>query len=98
MEEKDLEMLAEKGISQEKFEEQLKMLSEGFPFLRLEAPATIGHGITPVSPEMENTAVKCWEEFLEAGGTVLKMVPASGAASRMFKDYSFSHLRKRRHP
>lgn len=86
MEEKDLEMLAEKGISQEKFEEQLKMLSEGFPFLRLEAPATIGHGITPVSPEMENTAVKCWEEFLEAGGTVLKMVPASGAASRMFKD------------
>ena len=90
MEEKDLEMLAEKGISQEKFEEQLTMLKEGFPFLKLDAPATVGHGISAVSPEMEQTAVKCWDEFLQAGGTVLKMVPASGAASRMFKDiFSF---------
>lgn len=90
MEEKDLEMLAAKGISQEKLEEQLTMLREGFPFLRLEAPATVGHGITPVSAEMEATAIKCWDEFLNAGGTVLKMVPASGAASRMFKDiFSF---------
>ncbi|MDE6717716.1 MAG: DUF4301 family protein, partial [Muribaculaceae bacterium] len=90
MEEKDLEILAEKGISQEKLDEQLKMLAEGFPFLRLEAPATVGHGISAVTPEMEQTASKCWEEFLEAGGTVMKMVPASGAASRMFKDiFSF---------
>ena len=90
MEEKDLEMLAEKGISEEKFEEQLTMLKEGFPFLRLDAPATVGHGISAVTPEMEATATKCWEEFLNAGGTVLKMVPASGAASRMFKDiFSF---------
>ncbi|MDE7413063.1 MAG: DUF4301 family protein [Muribaculaceae bacterium] len=90
IEEKDLELLAEKGISEEKLEEQLKMLSEGFPFLRLEAPATIGKGITEVTPEMEATAAKCWEDFLNAGGTVMKMVPASGAASRMFKDiFSF---------
>lgn len=86
MEEKDLELLKEKGISQVKFEEQLRMLKEGFPFLRLEAPATIGHGITAVTPEMEATATACWDEFLNAGGSVLKMVPASGAASRMFKD------------
>lgn len=95
MEEKDLEILAEKGISQEKFDEQLKMLSEGFPFLRLEAPATVGHGISAVTPEMEETATKCWEEFLAAGGSVMKMVPASGAASRMFKDvFSFVNGKK----
>lgn len=95
MEEKDLEILSEKGISQEKFEEQLQMLAEGFPYLRLEAPATLGHGITAVTPEMEATAAKCWEEFLAAGGTVMKMVPASGAASRMFKDiFSFLNGKK----
>lgn len=95
MEEKDLEILAEKGISQQQLDEQLHMLKEGFPFLRLEAPATIGHGISEVTPEMEATAVKCWDEFLEAGGTVLKMVPASGAASRMFKDiFSFINGKK----
>ena len=90
MEEKDLEVLAAKGISEEKLNEQLSMLREGFPFLKLEAPATVGHGISAVTPEMEATAVKCWEEFLQAGGSVIKMVPASGAASRMFKDvFSF---------
>lgn len=95
MEEKDIALLAEKGISQEKLEEQLQMLKDGFPYLRLEAPATVGHGITAVSPEMEATADRCWKEFLEAGGTVLKMVPASGAASRMFKDiFSFLNSKK----
>lgn len=87
---KDLEFLKEKGITPEQLEEQLRMLTEGFPFLRLDAPATIGHGISKLTPEMEEKAVKCWDEFLEEGGTVMKMVPASGAASRMFKDvFSF---------
>ena len=86
MEQLDLELLKTKGISEEKLTEQLRMLKEGFPFLKLGAPATIGNGIASVSPEMEEVALRCWDEFLEAGGSVLKMVPASGAASRMFKD------------
>lgn len=35
---------------------------------------------------MEQQAVDIWDQFLRSGGDVLKMVPASGAASRMFKD------------
>lgn len=90
MQEKDLEILKEKGITEVEFQEQLEMLKNGFPFLKLEAPATVGHGISRLSEEMEETAIKCWNEFLDEGGIVIKMVPASGAASRMFKDvFSF---------
>lgn len=86
MEKIDLEVLESKGISEEKLNEQLKMLKEGFPYLRLEAPATVGNGITQITPELAETSEACWKEFLAKGGKVLKMVPASGAASRMFKD------------
>jgi hypothetical protein len=86
----DLEFLQEKGLSEEKLNEQLEMLRTGFPYLRIEAPATVGNGISRLTPEMEIGAITCWEEFLHKGGRVMKMVPASGAASRMFKDvFSF---------
>lgn len=86
LEKEDLEFLQEKGITEEKLTEQLEMLSNGFPYLKLEGPATPGHGISQLTPEMEMGAIRCWEEFLRKGGVVMKMVPASGAASRMFKD------------
>lgn len=82
----DLEHLASKGISEEKLFSQLKMLKEGFPYLKLVAPATLGNGIVAVTPEIEKDSIRIWDEFLAAGGKVVKMVPASGAASRMFKD------------
>jgi len=86
----DLALIKEKGISEEGLDEQLEMLRRGFPFLRLDSAATPGNGISRLTPEMEIGAITCWEEFLDKGGTVMKMVPASGAASRMFKDlYSF---------
>lgn len=86
LEETDIRTLESKGITIEKLEEELRMLKEGFPFLRIEAPAVPGHGISSLTPELEEGAIKCWDEFLAAGGAVMKMVPASGAASRMFKD------------
>ena len=82
----DLKILDKKGITPKKLEEQLKMLEEGFPFLNLEAAATPGRGIIEVTPEMESHSIDIWEKYLKAGGKVVKMVPASGAASRMFKD------------
>lgn len=83
---KDIEFLQKKGISPEKLESQLKMLAEGFPFLTLEGAATPGHGIVVLTPDMEKRSQEIWEQYLHKGGKVVKMVPASGAASRMFKD------------
>lgn len=82
----DLQYLKEKGISEDTLRQQLHDLAAGFPFLEIEAPATIGHGITQPSEEMLQQSTDIWEKYLESGGTVMKLTPASGAASRMFKD------------
>lgn len=78
--------LEEKGITLDQLEEQLRMVADGFPYLHIEGPATPGHGITVVSQELERQSVEMWEKYLASGASVLKMVPASGAASRMFKN------------
>jgi len=86
----DITALEQRGISLEKFREEIGMILNGFPFLRIECAATEGNGITVPSPEMIAGSIDIWDKFLVAGGDVEKMVPASGAASRMFKDlFSF---------
>lgn len=86
LEKHDLELLEEKGITPEKLEAQLENLKTGFPYLKIEGPATPGHGLTVATPELEEQSEAIWQKYLASGATVLKMVPASGAASRMFKD------------
>lgn len=94
LEQTDIEMLGIKGITPERLEEQLEMLRRGFPWLKIEAPATTGNGITAPTQELADRSLEIWNEYLSAGGKVQKMVPASGAASRMFKDlYAFANGR-----
>ena len=38
-----------------------------------------------LTPQQEEQAVARWNKYLADGGDVCKFVPASGAASRMFK-------------
>ena len=63
---------------------QIERFRKGFPWLRIVAPATPGHGIEVLSPEQQDEAVRYADEA-EVDGRC-KFVPASGAASRMFKD------------
>lgn len=81
----DLSFLAKKGISVEKLNEQLSRFKTGFPYLRLEASAKVGNGILRLSDADQDLAVARWDKYLADGGDVCKFVPASGAASRMFK-------------
>ena len=81
----DLAQLKKKGVSEKTVEAQLERFSTGFPYLELAGSATIEHGITRLSPEQENEAIARWKQYLNDGGEVMKFVPASGAASRMFK-------------
>lgn len=83
---KDLQTLEKRGITPEKLEEELAMLRNGFPFLKIEAAATVGNGITRPSYDMVRNSIDIWEKYLASGAEVMKLVPASGAASRMFKD------------
>ncbi len=98
LEKLDLELLEEKGITPEKLEAQLEDLKNGFPFLKIEAPATPGHGLTVATPELEEHSVAIWEKYLHSGAKILKMVPASGAASRMFKDLFAFYNSDEKHP
>lgn len=87
---KDIESLKIKGKTEAQLKEELRMLKEGFPYLKIESAATPGHGIFVLDEKMEKQTLDIWNDFLSSGGKVMKMVPASGAASRMFKDlFSF---------
>lgn len=68
-----------------KINKQLERIAKGFPWLEIEAPATPGHGIEILN---EKAAAEAAAYFVEHGGEVskCKFVPASGAASRMFKE------------
>ncbi len=63
---------------------QIERFRKGFPWLKIDAPATPGHGIERLSEERQDEAVRYADEAEVAGRC--KFVPASGAASRMFKD------------
>ncbi len=82
----DLKQLAQKGISEAQIEHQLGQFKTGFPFLKLEAAASIERGIVAPNEDDRKKYVKAWEQYKAAGKRVVKFVPASGAASRMFKD------------
>ena len=82
----DLKQIAEKGISEEKLNSQLEEFKTGFPFLKLEAAASVEHGIVATTPDEVKQYVGAWEQYKAQGHSIVKFVPASGAASRMFKD------------
>ncbi|WP_290393497.1 DUF4301 family protein, partial [uncultured Duncaniella sp.] len=56
-----------------------------FPYLKISDAARVGAGIFRLDDEEIDAALERWNEYLEHGGEVCKFVPASGAASRMFK-------------
>jgi len=82
----DLAQLEARGISVEKAEKQLHSFANGFPELDIVSAAAVGNGVLNPTEEEIDAYVKAWQDYLDEGHTVLKFVPASGAASRMFKD------------
>lgn len=87
---KDLELLSEKGISEKQIEEQLDCFKKGFPYLEIAASASVDKGILVIPKEDQATYMDAWDAYLMENKKIVKFVPASGAASRMFKNlYEF---------
>lgn len=82
----DLKQLASKGISEEKFRKEMDDFKKGFPYLKLAAAATVGNGILAPTEEERNRYIAKWDAYKLGEHKIMKVVPASGAASRMFKD------------
>ncbi len=77
------QQIAERGIQEEAFNQQLKNFETGFPFLNIAGAATPQRGI-----KVLDDAAQAKEEAVAENykGNICKFVPASGAATRMFKD------------
>lgn len=85
--EEDKQLLAKKGISEEQIAEQLSCFEKGFPFLKLYAAASVeNRGIVIADEKSVETYLDAWDNYKDGDRKIVKFVPASGAASRMFKN------------
>ena len=82
--EKNLHEIQFRGLQFEQVEKQLKRFETGFVPLNIIAPATLGHGIKHYEDEEIASFAKLYDKK-KKHRSILKFIPASGAASRMFK-------------
>jgi len=80
----DLKLFQSKGIDVKVIEQQLENFKKGFPFIDLVDAATVKNGIKVLSDTEIEKYVRYYDRNLE-DYEILKFVPSSGAASRMFK-------------
>ncbi|MDP3451990.1 MAG: DUF4301 family protein [Bacteroidales bacterium] len=79
----DIKQIQEKGLSMERIQQQISYFENGFPYLDIVCAATPQNGIITPNPDEQRIAVLEYENYK---GEICKFVPASGAATRMFKD------------
>ncbi|SHG20178.1 DUF4301 family protein [Dysgonomonas macrotermitis] len=82
----DKSLLEEKGISIEEIGKQIACFEEGISFLEITGIATLDKGIVQLNDEQKREFVSLWDDYCQTNCDIMKFVPASGAASRMFKD------------
>jgi hypothetical protein len=86
----DLLQLKQKNLTEGQIHEQLDFFIKGFPCLEIRASASVERGIMQLSDDEIREYISAWDEYLKGNKRITKFVPASGAASRMFKDlFSF---------
>jgi hypothetical protein len=83
--EKDIQQIKARGNDLETVTKQVENFKRGFPFLELIDAASAGNGIIRLSEAETHKMAVLYDEKLAEGIKPLKFIPASGAASRMFK-------------
>ncbi len=82
---RDIKQLEEKGITKEAFLRQIGHFKKGFPPLHLDRPAIAGDGIRRIDSVGIEELAAAYDAACNQF-RVMKFIPASGAATRMFKD------------
>jgi phosphoglycerate dehydrogenase-like enzyme len=80
----DQQQILDRGASLRQVKEQIEHFKSGFPWMKIVGPATPERGIKVLDPKAVKAAVDYYQKSEVHGKS--KFVPASGAASRMFKD------------
>ena len=83
--EKDNLQIQNRGSELQTVTAQIENFKKGFPYLSVMEAASVGNGIIQLDEGKRTENVFRYEEKVSAGIKPLKFVPASGAASRMFK-------------
>lgn len=81
----DLSQMAGMGIQPAEARRQIELFRNPPPFTRVLRPCRLGDGIRTLPKEAEPWLLARFEEAARRG-RIAKLVPASGAATRMFKD------------
>ena len=80
----DKKQISERGSNLETVISQIEIFKKGFQFVNINKPATIGDGILQLNSKKAESYKELYENALSKI-SIIKFVPASGAASRMFK-------------
>ncbi len=95
--EKEIEEILAHGLSEEKVRAQIRHFETGFPFINLQAAAVAGNGILRLEAEETERLIEYYEH-VSADLKIIKFVPASGAATRMFSHLHQFTEEARQHP
>ena len=82
----DLQQISDEGLTSDQVRQQLEKFRKGTTPVKLLKPCVPGDGITSLSDEMKQELIGLYDSSA-ARMDILKFVPASGAATRMFKDW-----------
>lgn len=82
----DILQIEQKGMNEAQINAQLENFKNGFEFLKLEGAAAVGKGIVAPTEDEAEAYIQAWNNYKAEGHNITKFVPASGAASRMFKN------------
>lgn len=81
----DVKQITEHGLTVAQIEQQLHDFETGFPFADIVRPATINDGIFEFDDATKTNFINTYDNARD-NFQITKFVPASGAATRMFKD------------
>lgn len=81
----DIDQIKARGLSVEMVEKQIENFRNGFPALAVVRAASGSDGVRQLNDKEQERAIELYKERMASLRTI-KFVPASGAATRMFKE------------
>lgn len=85
LDDKDKKQIQMRNISEEEIQDQIFLIQEGVSNIILDRPCILQDGIISIPKEEQEKYLAIYEKALDSLN-IIKFVPASGAASRMFED------------
>ncbi|MEZ4793517.1 MAG: DUF4301 family protein [Gelidibacter sp.] len=83
----DIQQIEKKGLTLKKVKSQIELFKTGLPLINLQSAATVDQGINGIKKLSDDEKERCIQYFDAKRNaiSILKFIPASGAATRMFK-------------